>query len=140
MSSQEFQFLIDDYLTAVESALELLELKFGSRDLLGLWREKKIAQRGSLTDDITYQLHGNGCMVEYPELCVDFDYGPEGRTDGFDAWRLYNFACEKIEKYEKYNDLNLIKTEIEKYAHEGKIGKIESSYSNLYFINPPPSV
>ncbi|WP_422396291.1 DUF6896 domain-containing protein [Pseudomonas trivialis] len=35
-----------------------------------------------------------GCSVYLPEVCVDFDYGPDGRLDGFDLWRLYVYACE----------------------------------------------
>lgn len=33
----------------------------------------------SVTDDVTYELHGVGCSVYLSDVCVDFDYG---RTKG----------------------------------------------------------
>lgn len=45
---------------------------------------QKIPQRGFVTDGVTYELHGVGCSVYLSEICVDFDYGPDERVDGFD--------------------------------------------------------
>ena len=134
MSEQDIQTLINDYLEAVENSLKLFELKIGSRELLKLWRDKKIPQRGKLTEEISYQLHGNGCMLEYPNTCIDFDFSPDGRTDGFDAWRLYNFACEKGETYKKFKNLEIIREEIKRKTEQGLIRKSQNPYSNLYFI------
>src|SRR5690349_10014956 len=35
--------------------------------------------------------HGYGIEFKFPEMTVDFDFGRNGETDGFDAWRLWNF-------------------------------------------------
>src|SRR5471030_2553125 len=86
--------LIVDFLSKVEKAAVLLQEKFGTRCILRLWHSKKIEQCGTISDNITYELHGVGCAVYLPEACIDFDYGPNGRTDGFDVWRLYLLACE----------------------------------------------
>jgi len=134
MKNIELESLIFDFLTAAEDSLVLLERKFGSRSLLALWREKKIEQRGELSPGISYQLHGRGCMIEYPEFCIDFDYGPNERTDGFDAWRLYNYACEFPEKHQKYTDLKIVEAELNQYAQIKKIKKIDNSSSDLYFL------
>lgn len=75
-------------------ATDLLESAFGTKNILGLWRSKKIPQRGKITDDATYELHGIGCRVYISQICIDFDYSTDGRIDGFDAWRLYLYACE----------------------------------------------
>lgn len=83
---------------------------------------------------MSYQLHGNGCMIEYPDYCVDFDFGPNGRTDGFDAWRLHNYACEFPEKHAKYTNLTTAESELNQYIQEDIIKKIGNSSSNLYFL------
>jgi len=36
--------------------------------------------------------HGYGIELIFPDLSIDFDWGEFGEPDGFDAWRLYNFA------------------------------------------------
>jgi hypothetical protein len=134
MKNKELESLIFDFLTAVEDSLVLLERQFGSRSLLALWREKKIEQRGELRHGISYQLHGKGCMIEYPEFCIDFDYGPNERTDGFDAWRLYNYACEFPEKHKKYTDIKIVEAELAQYEQMQKIRKLKNSNSDLYFF------
>jgi len=122
MINKDLELLIFDFLGAVETSLQLLEDKFGSRSLQQLWHEKKIAQRGKVLNGVSYQLHGSGCMIEYPDYCVDFDFGPNGRTDGFDAWRLYNYACELPEKHAKYTNLTIVESELNQYI-QGDIVK-----------------
>lgn len=36
--------------------------------------------------------HGYGIELIFPGLTIDFDWGECGEPDGFDVWRLYNFA------------------------------------------------
>lgn len=38
--------------------------------------------------------HGCGIELKIGELTIDFDWGPSGEPDGFDAWRLYNFMLD----------------------------------------------
>jgi hypothetical protein len=137
MINKNLKLLIFDFLGAVETSLQLLEDKFGSRSLHQLWHDNKIAQRGEIFKGVSYQLHGNGCMIEYPEYCVDFDFGPNGRTDGFDAWRLYNYACEFPEKHAKYTNLTTVESELNQYIQENMVKKIDNSTSNLYFFTQP---
>jgi hypothetical protein len=73
-------------------------------------------------------------MIEYPEYCVDFDFGPNGRTDGFDAWRLYNYACEFPEKHAKYTNFATVESELNQYIQENMVKKMDNSTSNLYFF------
>ncbi|MFJ2485641.1 DUF6896 domain-containing protein [Pseudomonas sp. NPDC087639] len=134
MIDKDLTLLISDFLKEVNSSLELLEKKFGSKSVHQLWRDKKIAQRGEISDGITYQIHGNGCMIEFPDHCVDFDFDPEERADWFDAWRLYNYACEYPDKYPKYTKLENVELELKKHEQQKIVSKIKNSYSNLYFL------
>jgi hypothetical protein len=132
--------LVSDFLSMVDKATELLREKFGTKCILRLWRSNEIERCGTITGDITYELHGVGCAVYFPELCIDFDYGPEGRTDGFDVWRLYIFACESPQKYKKYTDKNVLKAEFEEYLNLGSFEKMSDSPGGLYFFKTPANV
>lgn len=128
--------LINEYLAQVKMATDLLEISFGTKNILGLWRTKKISQRGSVSGDVTYELHGIGCRVYISEICIDFDYGPEDRVDGFDLWRLFIYACEFPEKYKQYTDREFLKHDFNEYLKLGKAKKIPGAMSSLYFIQP----
>lgn len=134
MKNQTLENLISGYLAHVKKATDLLELAFGTKNILGLWRSKKILQRGSLTDNTTYEPHGIGCRVYLSGICIDFDYGPDGRVDGFDPWRLYIYACELPRKYKKFTNKEYLESEFLEYLKLGKANKIPGSMSNLYFI------
>ncbi|MFJ3008834.1 DUF6896 domain-containing protein [Pseudomonas fluorescens] len=134
MTDKILKVLITDFLEDVESTLKLLEKKFGSRSLHQLWKDKKISQRGEVSEGISYQLHGIGCMIEFPDHCIDFDFGPNERTDGFDAWRLFNYACDHPEKYPSYTKLENIEAGLKNYEEAKLIKKLKDSYSNLYFL------
>ena len=133
--SDDLSILINGFLGEVERAAEALEKKFGSRCVLGLWRKKQIERCGRLDDTTTYELHGVGCVVSFPDISIDFDYGPEGRTDCFDIWRLYIFAMDQPEKYRKYTNKRNLKAEFAQYISLNIIHKV-STDENLYsFIN-----
>ena len=38
--------------------------------------------------------HDYGIELKIGDLTIDFDWGPNGEPDGFDAWRLYNFTLD----------------------------------------------
>lgn len=134
MNTQTLENLITEYLAQVKKATDLLEKTFGTKNILRLWRSNKIPRRGSVTDDVTYEPHGIGCSVYLSEICVDFDFGPDERVDGFDAWRLYMYACEVPHRFKKYTDREFLEREFDEYLKKGKAKKIEDSSSSLYFI------
>ncbi|UII73788.1 hypothetical protein LVW35_11670 [Pseudomonas sp. HN11] len=134
MKEQPLENLITEYLAQVKKVTDLLEHSFGTKNILRLWRSKKIPQRGSVTDDITYELHGIGCRVYLAEICIDFDYGPDDRIDGFDPWRLYIYACELPRKYKRFTKRDCLAHDFNEYLKLGKAKKIPGSMSNLYFI------
>lgn len=40
--------------------------------------------------------HGYGIELKIGPLTIDFDWGANGEPDGFDGWRLYNFALDNL--------------------------------------------
>lgn len=135
MKNIDLEYLIDDFLAQVQKATDLLEGRFGKKCILRLWIAKEIPQRGEILGGINYELHGVGCRVYFPEVCVDFDYGPDDRVDGFDVWRLYIYACEVPRLHPKYKDPDALKRDFNEYVNLGKVERISGSMSSLYFKN-----
>ncbi len=94
MTAYALQGLIREYLAAVAEAVAILRGEMGRTDLLPAVGSMQIPRRGPLHSGGIYEFHGVGCRVSRSEASVDFDFGPNGRTDGFDAWRLSSYARE----------------------------------------------
>jgi hypothetical protein len=131
--------LITDFLSKVDSGTELLLKKFGTRNILRLWRSKEIERCGQITTGIRYELHGVGCAIHFPSESVDFDYGSNNRIDGFDVWRIYIYASDRPSIYQKYCDKKTVEKEFKEYIASGRIEKMSAS-DNLYTLtNPNPT-
>jgi hypothetical protein len=92
--------LIHDYQAKVHEALILMHrsgIRMPNSNLQ--WVKTDIPQKGLLDGDITYVKHGIGCTVHLPNGTVDFDFGRLGEINGFDVWRLFLFAGEKLSTY-----------------------------------------
>jgi len=135
-ADKNLEDLITDFLSKVEIGTELLQKKFGTRNILRLWRSKQIERCGEITDEIQYELHGVGCAIHFPSESVDFDYGSNNRIDGFDVWRLYIYASDRPSKYKKYCNQKIVEKEFKEYIASGRIEKMSPS-DNLYIrVNP----
>ena len=96
--------LIADYQRAAKITVTSLKNQTKSKDLLADCRSGKIPRRGTLTRPRgKFQFHGIGCLFEVNKRIVDVDFGPKGRCDGFDAWRLHKYASSAFE----WNDFSL---------------------------------
>ena len=40
------------------------------------------------SDGVRIDIHGAGIEIVHPKFTIDYDYGPNGECDCFDAWRL----------------------------------------------------
>ncbi|WP_434590577.1 hypothetical protein J3Q09_18750 [Pseudomonas sp. R4-83] len=129
--NETLEILINDFISMVETSTLIFETKFGTRDIRRLWRTKAIKRCGRVTRGVKYELHGIGCRINLSTGTVDFDYGPNGEINGFDTWRLYNFACERPSKHRKYCDKETVEKEFDEYITLKKIKKM-SAISNLY--------
>lgn len=93
--------------------LSLMEKKFNSPYLLGLWRQNKIKQRGKLGNKISYQFHGIGCSFEFDKCSfasihlddISFDYWDQKIV--IHHWKIWDFL--------KHNfNLNITKDDVAK--------------------------
>ena len=56
------------------------------------WTCLDLPQRGSTPDGIDYFKHGYGVAMSNGDYKIDLDLGDKGEINGFDAWRLFDFA------------------------------------------------
>jgi len=90
--------LISDYQRAAKSTVTGLKLQTKSKNLLADCHSGKIPRRGTLLQPRgKFQFHGVGCRFEVNKRIVEVDFGPQNRFDGFDAWRLQQYAESAFE-------------------------------------------
>jgi hypothetical protein len=112
--------LIDLYRRAVDRAVKRLYAAFCEDDLLRAVNLRKIPREGTLDDGTTYRFHGVGCEVDDRNVVVDFDFGPDRRHDGFDAWRLRAFA-EQFSEWTEYHDIRIVEERMKELERDGLI-------------------
>nr|WP_324260171.1 hypothetical protein [Cellvibrio fontiphilus] len=130
--NRKLKALIENYLFAVNEAIELLvasgiELPRSNNE----WAASGINQRGELKGRIKYFKHGFGCTVHLPSGSVDFDFGPEGEYNGFDAWRLWGFLqnAKLRSLFESESELR------QEFSQAVERGELKYSGYILYFLN-----
>jgi len=123
--------LIKDYQRRVADAVAMLEAAGIPRpSSTTAWVEGHDFGRMSLPNGFRAYKHGFGCSVDGPEWGVDFDFGASGQIDGFDAWRLYDFARRRLSDYE-FSSEQEIKSAVRLAA---EAGDLEFSGYILYYV------
>jgi hypothetical protein len=89
----ELQSLISDFVATVARRFAQLQREAGvaAPESSTAWATNGL-KKGILSDGAAYSKHGVGCLIEASAGGVDFDFGDRGEIDGFDAWRLVQFA------------------------------------------------
>lgn len=137
MREAKVRAIISAYQEAVSEALRLFGEMLGDESPLRSWRAGTLPKRGALDSDrkIYYSFHGVGCLVEFGEIEVDFDFGPSGEVGGFDIWRLQRFLESNQEGFP-----GISKEELASTFHEMVVaGELEKSTgfpsSHLYRLS-----
>jgi hypothetical protein len=92
------------------------------------WSLSPIPCIGSLRAGGQYRKHGYGCTVETAKGEVDFDFGPHGEVDGFDAWRLWRFADARAEEF-GFLEESQIRSALERALKGGELRRGNSGLS-----------
>lgn len=97
------------------------------------WRQNDIPRVGVI-DQYSYEFHGIGCCFDFGELAVDYDYGDQGRVDGFDLWRLTIFG-EQINDFQNYIESGEITSDFNSCIKTGEIMQSGDEYDNLFYLS-----
>ncbi|WP_414432637.1 DUF6896 domain-containing protein [Alcanivorax sp. IL2] len=129
----ELQKIISEFQEKVAEANEILK-KYLDTDEPHKWGPP-IEQAGILGGKHKYFFHGVGCTVHISKNdIVDFDYGADGRIDGFDAWRLYGFISARRGKYPHVHESDIDEW-LKDAIQANEVKKSESrEYGNLYYL------
>jgi hypothetical protein len=116
-------------------ANELLRKHLGLANPM-YWRQAKVPQTGFLNSGaIRYGFHGIGCRIQTPSLVIDWDYGYEGRTDGFDLWQLQCFVEDSTPNYPEFRNQQVLAEAFQEAIEAGLIHQpYRSVQDNLYYL------
>ena len=131
--NNELRSIIAKFQEKVEEANELLKKHLGIDEPHN--RGPLINQVGLLGGKYKYFFHGAGCAVHFSEKeMIDFDYGHNGRIDGFDEWRLNSFVRHRRDKYPNITE-SVIKQWFQEAIETNEIKKLDSmEYGDLYYL------
>jgi hypothetical protein len=106
-------------------------------DLLTAVNAGTIARNGTLATGARYEFHGVGCDIHDWPLEFDFDFGPRGRSDGFDAWRLHRLAAQ-LPGFDSLCDPSVIERGLHELERRGLLRKPEWPPSpHLLYLSEP---
>jgi hypothetical protein len=125
--------IISDFQAKVKEANELLILHLEIEEPHN-WGPP-IEQIGLLGGKHKYFFHGAGCKVQLSKNdVIDFDWGVNGRIDGFDEWRLREFVRARLMQYPTASEGN-IKIWLQEAVKANEIALCKSTeYSDLYYV------
>lgn len=128
--------LILDYQHAVRRLVAALRSLSGCEDLLTARHSGRLAKDGTI-GGIEYSFHGVGCYGSVDGVEVDFDFGPSCRHDGFDAWRLWDFARQFPNVYPQFQNEKAVDKALSDLARRGTIEcpRLEPS-PHLWYLVP----
>ena len=84
------------------------------------WAMLGAARRGETPDGLKYLRHGFGVRMSDDSIGIDLDLGDAGQIDGFDAWRLFDFAKQN-DIVIPYKDESALDAELRRLAKQGDL-------------------
>ena len=129
---------IQDYQRQVDFVVKVFKHKYNTTDILNSWHRGLYNQTGNIQEFgiQKYFFHGIGLAATIDKISVDFDFSdyPDVRHDGFDSWRLYNFAKNHPTKYKQFADQKVLDEHFFRLRNDDIIYKPETRYSSTLFF------
>jgi len=127
--------LIQDYLSAVADAVARVQKDIGADLVRQGPGGGRFPRFGNLSDGSEYQFHGIGLSVESGDIDVNFDFGTGGRYDGFDAWSLWCFAKQQLDRYPTFQDKEDVDEALRHLISERKVvGSTNPDRDRLFYL------
>ncbi len=132
--------LIYDYIQCAKYMCDVLTSTYTEEEELLRAYRLKLLPKSAEVEDLYYNFHGMGCYFEFDGGTIDVDFGPGGRCDGFDAYRLQSYLrdmpAEKQAYYKSIIDPKAFQREFIYLRRLGVIFKLpgEMVYTHLYYL------
>ncbi len=138
MENSDTYKLILKYIECAEYHCKILK-EYSKVDILLIAKNQKLIPKEGNVEDVYYNFHGGGCYFEWDEGRIDVDFGPDGRCDGFDLWRLTDYFDATPDKSQFINlDENILKNQFEKLVKNRIIRKSnEFPGPHLFYLTNP---
>lgn len=119
------QALIEAFETETAEALALF-LKRAELSHPFEWRDRGLPRNGRLAGkpEIYYRFHGVGLYLELDGKTIDFDFGFDGRTGGFNSWWLGQFAEQDPKRFSAFLDHKFLEAMLQEARDAGEIAPI----------------
>ena len=129
--------LIREFQSAVARAAALFQQHRGFSNI-SQWREHGMSMSGTVdaAGVYRYYFHGIGCAFHFEDgSVVDWDWGHDGRIDGFDEWRLRGFWETRPHLRALFPDESSIKQAFDSAVAAGLlVSPWRGSYDSLYYL------
>lgn len=103
------------------------------------WRAAGLPREGELpgAPAIAYAFHGSGLRLTIAGETVDFDFGYDGRTDGFNDWWLSEFAEDRPTEFPEYQDRDRLQAALSAARAAGEIVRpFRAQQDDLDYLAP----
>ncbi|MFC7519076.1 DUF6896 domain-containing protein [Herbaspirillum sp. GCM10030257] len=134
MMSEQLRQLIDLFLRKVSEAEDTMKERMKVEEPR-FWIQNGVPRVGTL-GPFKYAFHGIGCRFHFDGICVDYDYGDQGRIDGFDLWRLTIFG-EQFDEFTPYVESGELEKEFDACVQTGVFKRSSGRNDNLYYLPSP---
>lgn len=131
--------LIHEFQHTANHTVKMFKARYKVSDVLEGWHKGLYEQTGSLRNDgiFFYAFHGIGLAAHFRTKKIDFDfcYLPHPDANGFDLYRLENFAGSQPIRYYNYLNSGNLKTDFTELVVNGiiQVPKLENSTNQYYF-------
>jgi hypothetical protein len=99
------------------------------------WRSEGHTQIGETVEGVRYYFHGLGVTVHLPDYVVDFDFGFDGRANGFSPWKLADFARQLGPRFEELQQWQQVQALLIEAEQNGDVGQpFLSRQDDLFYL------
>jgi hypothetical protein len=136
MVDDDFIELVRAFEVEVGAALNTFLVRSGLAHPLQ-WREAGLEREGVLSGSpsVAYVFHGAGLWLRIDSEEIDFDFGFDGRTGGFNEWWLAKFVEQRPSRFPRFQDPDLLRMALSEAEEEGTISKLyEVRQDSLFYL------
>lgn len=134
---ERLQIILREYIKNVENICESLLKSINCSENTNLQTKQDFFVYRAMGDkmefqtgELTYKLHGKGCMAFNESFFLDWDFGYRSRWCGIDPWKVSMTLQRNNSEDTEYYDGNLIKTKCDQLVEQGIMFK---QYDQYYF-------